>query len=82
MATAADHLNAFVRDCLARGVAGVVSLWYVGDLRREQSLAGHAGRPLPPPDAPNGHATSRDGFFTHGPGQRTFTVTVPEKPHP
>lgn len=30
-------------------VAGVVSLWYAGDLRREESLAGHAGRPLPPP---------------------------------
>ena len=175
-------------------VAGVVSLWYAGDLRREESLAGHAGRPLPPPPAwrrwlgrggvaaaltclvtalallesplrarllrldadrvgdmetiswaienyherrgelpaslddlradprtfvrdiddpvtgapygyrptgprtyeltakfdlesppresPNGSAGSRDGFFTHGPGARTFTVTVPEKRRP
>jgi hypothetical protein len=172
-------------------VAGVVSLWYAGDLRREESLAGSAGRPLPPPpawrdwlgragvataiacivmalallesplrarllrldadrvadlqtisraienyherhgelpgslddlradprtfvrdvddavtgtsygyratgprtyeltatfelespplDAPNRGDGSQDGFFTHGPGQRTFTVTVPEK---
>jgi hypothetical protein len=110
-----------------------------GDLRREESLAGHAGRPLPPPPAwrgelpaslddlradprtfvrdiddpvtgapygyrptgprtyeltatfdlesppqepPNGSVGSRDGFFTHGPGPRTFTVTVPEKRRP
>jgi hypothetical protein len=33
----------------------------------------------PPLDAPNRGDGSQDGFFTHGPGQRTFTVTVPEK---
>ena len=32
-------------------VAGGVYLWYAGDLRREESLAGTAGRPLPPPPA-------------------------------
>jgi hypothetical protein len=36
----------------------------------------------PPQEPPNGSVGSRDGFFTHGPGARTFTVTVPEKRRP
>jgi len=32
-------------------VAGAVYLWYASDLRREESLAGTAGRALPPPPA-------------------------------
>ena len=36
----------------------------------------------PPQEPPNGSVGSRDGFFTHGPGARTFTVTVPEKRKP
>jgi hypothetical protein len=151
MATAADQLTSFVRDCLARGVAR-------GDITRELAAAGWSereatlaldadrvgdmetisraienyherrgelpvslddlradprtfvrdiddpvtGKPYgyrptgprtyeltakfdlesPPQEPPNGSVGSRDGFFTHGPGARTFTVTVPEKRRP
>lgn len=36
----------------------------------------------PPREPRYGSVESRDGFFAHGPGPRTFTITVPEKPQP
>ena len=82
-----------LKSLVVLAVAGVVSLWYAGDLRREESPAGPTGPRTyeltatfdlesPPRDSSNETAGSRDGCFTHGPGQRTFTVTVPEKPKP
>lgn len=80
MATAADHLNAFVRD-IDDPVTGMPYGYRPTGLRT-YVLTATFDLESPLRDAPNGRAASRDGFFTHGPGQRTFTVTVPEKPKP
>lgn len=40
-----------LKSVVVLAVAGIVFLWYAGDLRREESLVGSAGRLLPPPPA-------------------------------
>ena len=44
-------LRFLLKALVVLAVAGAVYLWYASDLRREESLAGEAGRTLPPPPA-------------------------------
>lgn len=47
---------------------------------RTYELTATFDRGSPRRGGPRGNHDSRDGFFTHDVGRRTFTVTVPQKP--